>query len=44
VAHLYALDAPTRAYVPSGIFRGSLRSRVPFEITIDLDALTPRPS
>ena len=42
VAHVYELDVPTAAYVPAGIFRGSLRRPVPFEITVDLDGLTPR--
>ncbi|MFE5871997.1 Uma2 family endonuclease [Streptomyces roseifaciens] len=41
VVHVYELDEPTRAYAPTGIFRGSLRSPVPFEITLDLDKLTP---
>lgn len=42
VVHAYELDAPTRAYAPAGIFRGSLRRPVPFEIALDLDELTPR--
>ncbi|TJZ45308.1 Uma2 family endonuclease [Streptomyces piniterrae] len=41
VVHVYELDEPTRAYAPAGIFRGSLRRPVPFEIHLDLDKLTP---
>lgn len=41
VVHVYELDRPTRAYAPAGIFRHSLKRPVPFEITLDLDALTP---
>ncbi|GGN55731.1 hypothetical protein GCM10010112_06810 [Actinoplanes lobatus] len=41
VVHAYELDQPTRAYAPTGIFRGTLRSPAPFDITIDLDGLTP---
>lgn len=39
--HTYELDGPTGAYAPAGIFRGSLRCRVPFEIDLNLDALIP---
>jgi Uma2 family endonuclease len=42
VVHAYELDAPTRAYVPTGIHRGVLRTAVPFPIEIDLDGLPPR--
>ncbi|MFK0218897.1 hypothetical protein ACIQWN_12015 [Streptomyces vinaceus] len=35
------LDRPTGAYAPAGIFRGTLQRPVPFEITLDLDKLTP---
>lgn len=41
VVHVYELDGPTRTYVPAGIFRGSLKRPVPFDISLDLDALTP---
>lgn len=41
VVHVYELDEPTRAYAPAGIFRGSLRRPVPFEISLDLDKLAP---
>lgn len=41
VVHAYELDGPTGVYAPAGIFRGALRRRVPFEINLDLDALTP---
>lgn len=41
VVHAYELDEPTRAYAPAGIFRGTLRRPVPFEIGLDLDRLTP---
>ncbi|MGW0773266.1 Uma2 family endonuclease [Streptomyces sp. NPDC002835] len=41
VVHVYELDEPTCAYAPAGIFRGSLRRPVPFEISLDLDKLTP---
>ncbi|OKJ11634.1 Uma2 family endonuclease [Kitasatospora sp. CB01950] len=39
VVHVYELDAPTRSYVPTGIFRGTLQVPVPFEIDLDLDQL-----
>ncbi|MDN3297962.1 Uma2 family endonuclease [Streptomyces ficellus] len=39
--HVYELDEPTALYAPAGIFRGSLHRPVPFEISIDLDKLTP---
>ncbi|MFF2628072.1 Uma2 family endonuclease [Kitasatospora griseola] len=39
VVHVYELDAPTRSYVPTAIFRGTLRLPVPFEIDLDLDQL-----
>ncbi|MFE0104064.1 Uma2 family endonuclease [Streptomyces sp. NPDC059009] len=42
VVHVYELDAPTGVYAPAGIFRGALKRPVPFEITVDLDGLTPR--
>ncbi|MER5597597.1 hypothetical protein [Streptomyces sp. NPDC002265] len=38
---VYELDGPTGAYAPAGIFRGALRRPVPFEISLDLDKLTP---
>ncbi|MEU9718692.1 Uma2 family endonuclease [Streptomyces sp. NPDC047976] len=41
VVHVYELDEPTGAYAPAGIFRGALRRPVPFEISLDLDKLTP---
>lgn len=41
VVHVYELDGPTASYVPVGIFRDSLRRPVPFEITLDLQKLTP---
>ncbi|MDI3403587.1 Uma2 family endonuclease [Streptomyces cavernicola] len=42
VVHVYELDEPTRAYAPTGIFRGSLQRLVPFEIDLDLDKLVPQ--
>ncbi|AZQ73313.1 Uma2 family endonuclease [Streptomyces abikoensis] len=44
VVHVYELDEPAGAYAPAGIFRGALRRPVPFEISLDLDKLTPRRS
>ncbi len=41
VVHVYELDEPTGAYAPAGIFRSTLHRPVPFEITLDLDTLTP---
>ncbi|MFF8899941.1 Uma2 family endonuclease [Streptomyces lydicus] len=41
VVHVYELDEPTRSYAPAGIFRGTLKRPVPFEISLDLDKLTP---
>ncbi|MFF7201631.1 Uma2 family endonuclease [Streptomyces sp. NPDC008141] len=41
LVHIYELDRPTGAYAPAGIVRGDLRRTVPFEITLDLDKLTP---
>ncbi|MGW0736717.1 Uma2 family endonuclease [Streptomyces sp. NPDC002851] len=41
VVHVYELDAPTGTYVPVGIFRGSLKRPVPFDISLDLDGLVP---
>ncbi|MEU6208959.1 Uma2 family endonuclease [Streptomyces sp. NPDC047023] len=41
VVHVYELDEPTSAYAPAGIFRSTLHRPVPFEITLDLDTLTP---
>lgn len=41
VVHVYELDEPTGSYTPAGIFRGTLQRPVPFEITLDLDTLTP---
>lgn len=41
VVHVYELDEPTGAYAPAGIFRGTLKRPVPFEISLDLDKLTP---
>ncbi|SCF75869.1 Putative restriction endonuclease [Streptomyces sp. MnatMP-M17] len=41
VVHVCELDKPTRAYAPAGIFRGSLKRPVPFEISLDLEKLTP---
>ncbi|GGR16943.1 Uma2 family endonuclease [Streptomyces netropsis] len=39
VVHVYELDGPTRQYAPAGIFRGTLKRPVPFDIGIDLDTL-----
>jgi Uma2 family endonuclease len=39
--HVYELDRPTGAYAPAGIFRHALHRSVPFEITLDLDRITP---
>ncbi|MEU5421481.1 Uma2 family endonuclease [Streptomyces sp. NPDC020799] len=41
VVHVYELDEPTRAYAPAGIFRGTLKRPVPFDIELDLSALVP---
>jgi Uma2 family endonuclease len=41
VVHVYELDAPTRAYVPTGIHRHELRVTVPFDITLELERLVP---
>jgi hypothetical protein len=41
VVHVYELDEPTGVYAPAGIFRGTLERPVPFEISLDLDRLTP---
>ncbi|WP_329787773.1 Uma2 family endonuclease [Lentzea sp. DG1S-22] len=41
VVHVYELDEPTRAYVPTGLCRGKLTVTVPFPITVDLDGLFP---
>ncbi len=41
VVHAYELDEPTRAYVATGIHRGTLQAAVPFAMTIDLDGLLP---
>lgn len=41
VVHVYELDEPTGAYAPAGIFRSALKRPVPFEISLDLDKLTP---
>lgn len=41
VVHVYELDGPTRSYVATGIFRGSLQRPVPFEISLDLRKLVP---
>jgi Uma2 family endonuclease len=41
VVHVYELDEPTGVYAPAGIFRGTLKRPVPFEISLDLDKLTP---
>lgn len=41
VVHVYELDKPTGAYAPAGIFRGALQRPVPFEVSLDLDKLTP---
>lgn len=39
--HVYELDQRTGSYAPAGIFRGTLRRPMPFEISLDLDKLTP---
>ncbi|MEU3845141.1 Uma2 family endonuclease [Streptomyces sp. NPDC028635] len=41
VVHVYERDEPTGVYAPAGIFRGSLKRPVPFEISLNLDKLTP---
>ncbi|NUS15060.1 MAG: Uma2 family endonuclease [Streptomyces sp.] len=41
VVHVYELDEPTGQYAPTGIFRGTLKCPVPFDIVLDLDTLTP---
>ncbi|WP_327304797.1 Uma2 family endonuclease [Streptomyces sp. NBC_01298] len=41
VVHVFELEEPAGAYAPAGIFRGTLRRPVPFEISLDLDKLTP---
>ncbi|MEU5430476.1 Uma2 family endonuclease [Streptomyces olivoreticuli] len=41
VVHVYELDGPTGRYAPAGIFRGTLKRPVPFDIELDLDALVP---
>lgn len=41
VLHVYELDEPTGVYAPAGIFRGTLKRPVPFEISLDLDKLIP---
>ncbi|GHD57941.1 Uma2 family endonuclease [Streptomyces goshikiensis] len=41
VVHVYELDEPSGAYAPAGIFRGALQRPVPFEVSLDLDKLTP---
>lgn len=41
VVHAYELDEPTRAYVATGIHRGTLQTAVPFAMTIELDKLLP---
>lgn len=41
VVHVYELNGPTGAYAPTGIFRSTLKRPVPFDITLDLDKLTP---
>ena len=42
VVHAYELDEPTGAYAPAGIFRHALKRPVPFDLSLDLDLLTPR--
>ncbi|MEU9121388.1 Uma2 family endonuclease [Streptomyces sp. NPDC048506] len=39
--HVYELDEPTHSYAPAGIFRHALQRSLPFEISLDLDKLTP---
>ena len=39
VVYVYELDPATKAYALNGIHHGKLSAPVPFEITIDLDAL-----
>lgn len=39
--HVYELDEPTGSYAPAGIFRHALQGSLPFEISLDLDKLTP---
>ncbi|MER5503078.1 Uma2 family endonuclease [Streptomyces sp. NPDC002561] len=39
--HVYELEGPTGSYAPAGIFRHTLKRPLPFEISLDLDSLTP---
>ncbi len=39
VVHTYGFDGPGRSYVPTGIHRHELRSRMPFPIELNLDSL-----
>jgi len=41
VVHVYELDGPTALYAPAGIFRHTLQRPFPFEISLDLDKLSP---
>ncbi|MEU4765523.1 hypothetical protein AB0H12_19915 [Actinosynnema sp. NPDC023794] len=41
VVHVHELDEPTKACVPTGLFRDSPHVTVPFEIDIDLAELVP---
>ncbi|MEV6981920.1 Uma2 family endonuclease [Sphaerisporangium sp. NPDC051017] len=41
VAYAYELDPAIRAYVPTGIHRGHLRTDIGFVVDIDLDLRKP---
>jgi Uma2 family endonuclease len=41
VVHSYELDAPTRAYAPTGIHREKLRTATPFGVELELNHLVP---
>ncbi|GAA2707634.1 MULTISPECIES: Uma2 family endonuclease [Streptomyces] len=39
VVHTYELDPEARAYVPTGVHRGRLKTTVPFDVDIDLTGI-----
>lgn len=41
VIHTYELDAMTGSYVPTGIYRDTLKISAPFPLDLDLNALVP---
>ncbi|PWI43744.1 Uma2 family endonuclease [Streptomyces sp. ICBB 8177] len=43
VVYAYELDPATKTYAPTGIFHDQLKTRVPFDIEIDLTAINERP-